>query len=139
MDIFEEAVMEYLTHDGDVFVCPQYRANGANPDFVALNFTKHQIEVVEVNGGQEPQQSLAPKVNDRKWVNNLVAQLREKKVIDGSWKRILRVFIIKAKKEQFCKKIVSPHDVLVETIDDVFACLLDWQKRREPEPCNPKG
>jgi len=135
MNLCEEAVLEYLTHEGDVFVCPQYRAEGGNPDFVAMNFTKHQIEVVEVSGAQNLDK-LATKVNDRKWVEKLIAQLRDKKVIDGSWKPILRVFVAEAYRVKFCKKIVSPHDVVVETIDDVFACLLDWQKRQDPKPCD---
>jgi Holliday junction resolvase-like predicted endonuclease len=135
MNLLEEAVLEYLTHDGDVFLCPQYRARGGNPDFVALNFTKHQIEVVEVSGAYNLKR-LVSKVKEGDWVQEVVQQLKKKRVIDDNWKPVLRVFVAAAYKEEFCKKIGSPSGVIVETIDDVFACLLDWRKRREPRPCD---
>jgi hypothetical protein len=133
MNLFEEAVLEYLTHEGDVFLCPQYPASGAKPDFVALNFAKPQVEVVEVCGAYDLN-DLAAKLNNRGWVEKLVAELRNKKVIDGNWKLILRVFVAKAYRDNFCKKIGSPRDAIVETIDDVFASLLDWQKQQDPRP-----
>jgi hypothetical protein len=52
---------------------------------------------------------------------------------------MLRVFAVKAYRDKFCKKIGSPRDVIVETIDDVFASLLEWQKRQDPRPCDAEG
>jgi hypothetical protein len=140
MDVFEEAVMQYLTHEGDVFLCAQYPIGKKKPDFVALNFAKpkHRVEVVEVSSAIDLSR-LATKLNNRDWFKKLIQQLREKRVIDGDWEVILRVFVIKAHKDNLCKKIGSPPDVIVETIDDVFACLLDWRKRQDPRACHGEG
>jgi hypothetical protein len=126
MNLLEEAVLEYLTHEGDLFVCPQYRATGGNPDFVALNFTQHRVEVVEVSSAYTLTR-LNNKLKETAWVDAVYQKLKTTQVIDDSWRLVLRVFVTAAYKPQIKEKD-CPHKLEVETIDDVFKRLLDWEK-----------
>jgi hypothetical protein len=132
MNLLEEAVLEYVTHKGDVFVCPQYEAPGGKPDFVALNFTKHQVEVIEVKGAYNLA-GLRRKLQQTAWVDAVVKELKETKAIDGNWKLVLRAFVAAAYKKQLEGK-KYPHETEVETVDRVFECLLDWRKWEDRVP-----
>src|SRR6266446_641048 len=46
----ELAVLEFLTCDLQVFICPQFDV-GKCPDFVALDFRRNEIVMVEVTAG----------------------------------------------------------------------------------------
>jgi predicted RNA binding protein with dsRBD fold (UPF0201 family) len=126
VNLAEEAVLEYLTHDGDVFVCPQYRAPGGNPDFVALDFIKHQVTVVEVSTAYGLG-NLRDKLKRKDWIDSVRQELKKKGVIDDGWRLIVRVFVAAAYKSQLEND--KAEDLEIETIDHVFECLLDWQKK----------
>lgn len=78
MNIPEEAILEYLTHDGDAFVCPQFRAPGGNPDLVGLHFTKHQVELVEVSTAYKLG-NLRGKLEGTAWVDAVMQKLKKGK------------------------------------------------------------
>jgi hypothetical protein len=126
MNPAEEAVLEYLTHEGDVFVCPQYQAPEGNPDFVALDFTKHQVELVGVSDAYKLG-NLRSRLKETAWVDVVTQKLKKKEVIDDSWRLVLKVFVAAAHKAQLEKDRAD--NLEIETIDHGFECVLDWQKK----------
>ena len=91
--LVEQTIAIYLTRGGKVFIAPQYgipapgtKADWSCPDFVALDFERCEVVVVEVASGAD----LAPitrraKDRERQWF----APLRQKLKADGiadDWK-----------------------------------------------------
>jgi len=139
MDVFEDAVLEFLTHEGKVFVCPQFRGEGFDPDFVALNFEERpmRVEIVEVNSETYRPSGLINKLqwyreNEAPIVNLLVTRLSELKGL-GLTERtplILRVFIQRKHVGWLGEHLNGVKNVRINSLDHVFETLLDWQKRK---------
>ncbi len=83
--ISEDAILSYLTIDGKVFIAPQY-AYGGCPDFVALDFARREILVVEFTDAAD-WKPLATRITDRtgRWFQPLRLQLERDRVVDASW------------------------------------------------------
>jgi len=142
-NICEEAVLEYLTHEGKIFVCPQFGLEGYKkyyPDFVALNFEVNppQLEIIEVNGGAYPRAlwDLAKKVtkyreDEKQIMNFLNNRLSELKGLDltGNTPLLIRVFIQRGKVAEFRKHLNGLQNVQINSLDTVFEALLDWHNR----------
>lgn len=135
MDICEEAVLEYLTHEGKIFVCPQFRGEDFVPDFVALNLEVNpaQVEVIEVNGSNEPW-SLLSKINwyrrnDQQVVRQIVNRLSGLKssCLAEDMPLVIRVFIKREKTGEFRKRLND--NLVINSLDTVFEAHLDWRKR----------
>jgi hypothetical protein len=87
----EQVIATYLTRGGKVFVVPQYsipdpgsKGDWSCPDFVALDFEKREVVVVEVASGAD----LGPittkaKDRERQWFTPLRQKLKDDGVVDG--------------------------------------------------------
>ena len=96
MDRHEEAVMQFLTANGDTFIAPQYEvaAGWMCPSFVALRPAKKQVWVAEVSASGYPL-GLVDKINQRveKWYAPLLEQLQRLQVVGSDWSIGLLVFV----------------------------------------------
>jgi hypothetical protein len=140
MDMFEEAVAEYLTHEGKIFVCPQFRGEGFVADFVAFNFEDNpmQVEIVEVNSETAQPHGLVRKLqwyqeNKKQTMDSLRNRLPE---LNGLGFRmetplVIRVFIQQRHVFWFREHLNGRQNVIIKinSLDKVFQALLDWQKR----------
>ncbi len=138
MDIHEEAVLNYLTHGGKIFVCPEFQIEkeGFVPDFLALNFEENptRLEIIEVSSANEPSE-LVGKVkryqgNEKQVMSQLVAHLPElrKLGITESTPLFIRVFIKREKINGFRNQLNDR--ILINSLDGVFETLLDFRKRK---------
>ena len=139
MDICEEAVLEFLTHEGKVFVCAQFRGEGFDADFVALNFEERpmRVEIVEVKAESNRPSNL---IKTLKWyrenegpiMNSLITRLSELKGLGLTEQTplILRVFIFRRHVRWFAEHLNGLQNVKINSLDHVFETLLDWQKRK---------
>lgn len=96
MDRHEEAVMQFLTANGDTFIAPHYEvaAGWMCPSFVALRPAKKQVWVAEVSASGYPL-GLVDKINQRveKWYAPLLEQLQRLQVTHSDWSVGLLVFV----------------------------------------------
>lgn len=96
MDRHEEAVMQFLTANGDTFIAPHYEtaAGWMCPSFVALRPAKKQVWVAEVSASGYPL-GLVDKINQRveKWYAPLLEQLQRLQVTHRDWSVGLLVFV----------------------------------------------
>lgn len=96
MDRHDEAVMQFLTANGDTFIAAQYdvAAGWMCPSLVALRPAKRQIWVVAVSASGYPL-GLVDKINQRvpKWYAPLLEQLQRLQVVGGDWSIGLLVFV----------------------------------------------
>ena len=96
MDRHEEAVMQFLTANGDTFIAPKYDvAQGwACPSFVALRPAKKQVWVAEVSASGYPL-GLVDRINQRieRWYAPLLEQLQRLGIAQSDWSIGLLVFV----------------------------------------------
>ena len=96
MDRHEEAVMQFLTANGETFIAPRYDvAQGwVCPSFVALRPVRKQIWVAEVSASGYPL-GLVDRVNQRveKWYAPLLEQLQRLQITHSDWSLGLLVFV----------------------------------------------
>lgn len=96
MDRHEEAVMQFLTANGDTFLVPRYEvaAGWMCPSFVALRPAKKQVWVVEVSASGYPL-GLVDKINQRveKWYAPLLEQLQRLHITGHDWSIGLLVLV----------------------------------------------
>ena len=91
MNIYEEAVLNYITSDNNRFINPQFnieyyedegnKIGGSLPDFVVLDFKEKTVYIVEVTQSYDLLK-LFSKVNDRenRWIRPI------KETLDDSFK-----------------------------------------------------
>jgi hypothetical protein len=131
MELFEEIVMWHLTRSGRVFLCPQYSVGGgwACPDFVALNYAKKTVQVVEVSAANWPG-GLLRRVLDREnqWFAKLRTELQEKGIIDGSWKTFeVVLYLRRSAAQKFRDRIAGAEGVVIHIFEDIgFPWEWDW-------------
>jgi hypothetical protein len=139
LNILELAVLEFLTHTGGVYVCPEQGLQplglGKCPDFVALSLATDppRIEVVEVTGHSDTT-DLARKIG---WYRDNASAIRDgllhpgRPGTDEAAPLGVKVFILGAQIDNF-KRQVGPElseSITLEAyaLEDVFAALLDWR------------
>jgi hypothetical protein len=131
MDFFEELAMWHLTHNGDVFVCPQFSIDGgwSCPDFIALDLTNKVVSVVEVTAAHCPR-GLFNKVVKRheQWLSRLKEQLPKKGLIDDSWKDFRVVLYIRQDaRKRFEEEFGKEEGVEIRTLEDIaFPWKWEW-------------
>jgi hypothetical protein len=132
-------VLEYLTHEGKIFVCPQFGGEGFDADFVALNFEDNpvRVEIVEVNSEAYKPNGLVKRLkwyqeNGKRIMNSLMNQLPELKGlgVTESTPLVMRVFIQRRYVGWFGEHLNGLQNVHINSLDTVFESLLDWRKRR---------
>ena len=121
MDRHDEAVMQFLTANGDTFIAAQYdvAAGWMCPSFVALRPAKRQVWVVEVSASGYPL-GLVDKINQRveKWYAPLLEQLQRLQVVGSDWSIGLLVFVRDDQVEWLkgrAKDMVGVHVLSLET------------------------
>lgn len=96
MDRHEEAVMQFLTANGDTFIAPKYEvaAGWVCPSFVALRPAKKQVWVAEVSASGYPL-GLVDRINQRmeRWYAPLLEQLQRLHISQSDWSIGLLVFV----------------------------------------------
>ena len=131
MDMFEELVLGHLTHNGTVFVCPQFSVDGgwSVPDFVALDFEERAVMVVEVSASASLR-GLFDKVKkrDSQWLAKLEAQLRRRRIIDDSWSKFRVVLYVReSAAEKFRQEFKTAKDVEIRTLEEIaFPWNWEW-------------
>jgi hypothetical protein len=135
----EPLVARFLTRGGKVFVVPQYSIPSDNPnqewacpDFVALDFGKREIVVVEVSTGANPS-LIGGKVQDRQkqWYGRLRAKLVEDRVADETWRMRYLGFVRRANLDTLRRKFSGADDVAFHAIEDATFDYLYWSDRAE--------
>jgi hypothetical protein len=131
MDMFEELVMWHITHNGRVFVCPQFSIDGGSscPDFIALDLKNKVVSVVEVTAAYWPG-GLFNKVKQRQqqWMLPLKEQLLRAGIINDSWEKFRVVlYIRRAAFEKFRGEFESEKDVEIVKLEDIaFPWNWEW-------------
>lgn len=128
----EPIVMHYLTASQGLFVSPQFVIRGPDgkewscPDFVALDFQKRQVQIVEVTTASDVS-GLIEKVRKRdvQWVQYLRPDLIRRGAIDDSWKFAVRVFVRADNVDVFARKLGDASDVSIQAIDEIM-CAWKW-------------
>jgi hypothetical protein len=131
---FEALVMHYLTAQG-LFLAPQFSVSDhvgewSCPDFVALDFRQHEIQVVEVTTAYDIS-GLIKKIyhRDTQWFGRLTPQLISLGVPVSGWKNIVRAFVRKDRYEHMAAKLSSNPDVRIEALEDIaFSWKWPWDQ-----------
>ncbi|MFT4927335.1 MAG: hypothetical protein ACI8WB_003441 [Phenylobacterium sp.] len=135
---FEQIIMTYLAREG-LFLSPQFIVlekgkEWSRPDFIAINFKKKEIQVVEVTTAQDISRLMA-KVADKnnQWFDKLIPQLKSSKVIpnedDNGWTNVVRLFIREDCKQYAEKKVKGNDNVFIEILEDLaFSWKWPWDK-----------
>jgi hypothetical protein len=138
----EQLIAIYLTRGGRVFIIPQYAipAPGSNsdwacPDFVALDFDKREVVVVEVTSGTDPATIIGnARDRDARWFYPLRAKMTAEKVIDDSWDMRFLGFVRKQNLARARKALAGHEKVAFTAIEDATFAWDYWEDRKEGLP-----
>ena len=134
----EQVIATYLTRGGKVFIVPQYgipapgsTSDWSCPDFVALDFERKEIVVVEVATGSGIGPITADAKNrEQQWFGPLREKLASDGVVEG-WPIRFLGFVRKANLEK-ARKALSGHDgVAFAAIESATFSWDYWQERRD--------
>lgn len=121
---FEALVMHYLAAQG-LFLMPQFAVSDGGgewscPDFVALDFRAHEVQVVEVTTAYDVS-GLVEKIQNREtqWFQRLTPQLIALGIPVSDWNNIVRVFVRKDRHGSINAKVSNSRDVRIETLEDI--------------------
>ena len=131
MEIIAEQVVEaFLVQGGKVFISPSYNiGKWSCPDFVALDFSKREVVVVEVTTAYDIE-SLIQKVENRReqWFAPLRAQLDTDKIAEG-WKMRFLGFVRKDRLERAKRDFIGMLEVTFTTIEESAFSWENWDRR----------
>ncbi len=139
MDAQSEPLVGFLTQGGKVFIVPQYaipsdnpRGDWACPDFVALDFERHEIVVVEVSTGADTK-PITHKVQDRQkqWYDRLRVKLAADHVADETWGIRFLGFVRRPSLGRLQTTFAGAEDVAFFPIEDATFPYLYWSDRAE--------
>lgn len=128
----EFLVAFYLTRGGKVFIAPQYsipsespNADWSCPDFVALDFGKREVVLVEVISGANLSPIIA-KIRNRQaqWYDRLRTKLTNDKVITSAWGMRFLGFVRRHNLEKAKATCSGERDVTFFAIEDA---TFDWE------------
>jgi len=139
---FESLVMYFLASEG-YFLSPQFsigvgRSDWSCPDFVALDFTKKRVVVVEVTTAYDVS-SLVEKIynRDQQWFQRLRQILLSRKVVTPEWSFAVRAFVRADRLEYTRAKFTDIPDVTITDIESIAFSWKwpwdDWKSQRENE------
>lgn len=138
----EALVGAYLSCNGEAFVCPQYQlwvgSVGGKPwscpDFVALDFKRWEVVVVEVSAGASLG-DLTSRVEERKarWFTPLRDRLVSEGVIDDRWTIRFLGFVRRDLVDQ-ANRLAGDDDALFHPLEDVAFPHLYWNERMRGLP-----
>jgi hypothetical protein len=134
----EQVIGMYLTRGGKVFIIPQYsipapgyKADWSCPDFVALDFKKREVLVVEVASGANID-PITTKARDRQkqWFDLLRAKLKADGVVDETWPMRFLGFVRKQNLEKARARLEGQADVTFFAIEDATFPWEYWESRQ---------
>ena len=138
MDLYEDLILQYLTKDAHVFLNPQYSIEGepgtewSCPDFVALDFQKKCVLIVEVSSACRPESLLKRVENrDHQWIQKLTNQLRRNGVVDESWNYRVELFIRREAEAKFRKLLQEAPGIVIHVLEDLKP---PWEWKRSYAP-----
>ena len=120
-----------------MFIVPQYgiqlpgsQSDWSCPDFVALDFEKREVVVVEVASGADIK-SIVTKAQDRErqWFQPLRVKLRADGIVDDSWHIRFLGFIRKVNLEKARQLIAPAADIAFAAIEDATFSWDYWKDR----------
>lgn len=135
MDVFEDAVLTYLSAPPGRFVSPQFAiayergAGGSCPDFVVLDFPKTTVYVAEVTIAANATTILSRVLErETRWLVPLREHLPKVSVSFADWKYRVTLFV----REEVCASLrgqtAGMSDVAVISLDSVvFPWRWQWQ------------
>ena len=139
MDAQSEPLVAFLTQGGKVFIVPQYsipsdnsKGDWACPDFVALDFERHEIVVIEVSTGANTN-PIIRKVQDRqnRWFDRLRVKLAADRVADETWGMRFLGFVRRPSLNILQTTFAGDEDVAFFPIEDATFPYLYWSDRAE--------
>lgn len=140
MEIFEEAVLAYISASPGRFVKPQYDLKyqdgfgGSCPDFVVIDYIKKTIYVVEVTTSSDAS-TIISRIRERetRWFVPLKKELSQWNELFAEWKYRVTLFVRKELGDKIEKEQMS--DVFVVNVDDI---MFPWKwKWKENQTLNP--
>jgi hypothetical protein len=140
MEIFEEAVLAYISASPGRFVKPQYDLKykdglgGSCPDFVVIDYIKQTIYVVEVTTSSDAS-TINSRIRERetRWFIPLKREMSELKESFNEWNYRVTLFVRKSLVDKIIKD--SMNDVFVINFDEIIFPW-DW-KWKEQATLNP--
>jgi hypothetical protein len=142
MELFEQAVLAYLTGPPHRFVRPQFSleyrggVGGSVPDFVVLDFSDEIVYIIEVTAAYSIGR-LIDRVRERqtRWYRPLLDQLVSSNQYFASWRPRTTIFVRADRKQDAMKALDGEGDVTVIVLDDI---MRSWQWNWEKQlPVNP--
>lgn len=134
----EQDISQFLTIDGQVFIAAEYKIafekryneGESCPDFVALDFRRKDVVVVEVSSAWDLN-SLLRRVEEReaRWFRPLRRALRKRGIINDKWKMRVLAFIRESRMERANSKFTNEADVTFFEIEKASFPWLYWDDR----------
>ena len=128
----EQVIAAFLVQDGKVFISSGYNIDNGRtcPDFVALDFGKSEVVVVEVTTAYNTA-SLLERVRNRKeqWFLPLRAQLDADNIARG-WNLRFLGFVRRDRLEDARKSFIGQSDVSFTTIEESTFSWENWERRK---------
>lgn len=135
MELYEEAVLSYITASHTRFVCPQFdipwgnASGGSCPDFLALDFKKKTIYVIEVSSAATTVRlHERSKERETRWYEPIRQHFKDIAPDFSDWRYRVTLFVRGEVVENMRSKIADWDDVAVRSLDDVvFGWRWNWQ------------
>jgi hypothetical protein len=128
----EQVIQAFLVQDGKVFVSPGYNLDHgrACPDFVALDFGKKEVVIVEVTTAYKLD-SLFDKIKNREdqWFKPLRGQLDADGIAKG-WEIRFLGFVRQDRLEEANKRFVGDQKVSFAPIERCAFSWENWERRK---------
>jgi hypothetical protein len=132
MDIFEMAVMRYVTTDQSTLVVPQYDLNDswASFDFLGIKEKSQRIYIIEVTSAANIK-SLVSKVQEMFEQGKHIARLKQQ--LDAEcpgryegWATLVAVFIRDGKREEFKRSLPDERKAQIPAFA-LEKCVFPWE------------
>ena len=148
MDIYEEAVLGYITYDRRTFAIPQFSIpeepctnhDWSCPDFVAICPPEKKCYIVEVSAASRLTGLLEKVKNkDDQWIDKLKDPLIKTNVISADWTFEIKLFV-RDELIDDCNKWLNEHvqdraNITVEGLEITFTpWKWNWDNRNQKQP-----
>jgi hypothetical protein len=103
---------------------------GACPDFVALDFSCHDVVVIEVTAAID-WHPLARRVDDRqaRWFSPISIRLMDQNMIDANWRIRFLGFVRQEVKEAISRRFAGVNEVTFYPLEDAVILWRSWTDR----------
>ncbi|MBI1784048.1 hypothetical protein HYR69_02800 [Candidatus Sumerlaeota bacterium] len=137
MDIYEQAVLDYLCARPERFVNAQFAIpydgfrGGSCPDFVVVDFGARTVFVVEVTASSDCK-NVVGRVQERKtrWFGPIRAHMKELNPMFETWDYHVTLFVREEEVKNAQRRVANFQDVSVISLSDV---VFSWNWKWQPE------